>query len=483
MNRFAKNCKKLLIKISILIFIYLIISTKFSFAQEKIELKNANELSGKVIDGQDVREATGSVEFVQGNVKVYCNSATQFINTNRVELRGNVKIYQDTLTLLTSKATYFGDDKRAVCEGGVTLQDPNATLRANNGIYFFNETKAVFTGDVIIVNPQYKITAEQITYLRNTEDSFAKGSVIVTTDSAVIKAESIDFYKSQGKTFAKGNVSIESDSTVITSDTATNYSAEKKSVASGNVKIVSLNNNTVIHGNKLENFEKENYTIIKDSVKLVQIEESGDSVFIYSNIMEAFRSKPEKYSAAGNVNIIRNDFLSKCGLGIYYKDSETVSLSVEPIVWQKNMQMTGDSIYAELPNNKLQSIFVKKLTELQNSVNSFVISENEDEYFKDRYDQISGSDITMKFVDDKINLIEVRNNSRSIYFVYEDNKANGINNIEGEDINIYFDENKKVEKIKVETDPKGEYVPESLLNTAGLTLPGFNLRTDKPVRR
>ena len=69
-------------------------------AQEKVELKNAEELTGKVIDGQNVREAKGNVEFIQGNVKVFCNSATQYIEANRIELRGNVRIYQDTLTLL-----------------------------------------------------------------------------------------------------------------------------------------------------------------------------------------------------------------------------------------------------------------------------------------------------------------------------------------------------------------------------------------------
>mgnify|MGYP003446532708 CR=1 FL=1 len=336
---------------------------------------------------------------------------------------------------------------------------------------------------VIIINDQYRITAGEITYLRNTEDSFAKGNVIVTTDSAIIKADGIDFFKSQGKTFAYGNVNINSDSTVITSDTATNYSIEKKSIASGNVKIESLNNRTIIYGDKLENYEKENYTIVKDSARLIQNEDNGDTVFIYCDTMEAFRSKPEKYIARGSVSLIRDDFLSKCGLGIYFKDNETVSLSKDPIVWQKNIQMTGDSIYAELPNNKLQSIFVKKLSAMQNSITSFVISENEDLYFKDRYDQISGDDITLKFKDDKINLIEVFENSRSIYFVYEDEKANGLNNIEGKNINIYFDENKKVEKIKVDTDPKGEYYPETLLNTASLTLPGFNLREDKPVKK
>lgn len=454
----------------------------FAFAQDKVELKNADELTGKVIDGQNVREANGNVEFAQGNVKVYCNSATQYIDANRVELRGNVKIYQDTLTLLTSKAVYFGDDKRAVCEGGVTLKDPNATLRANNGIYFFNDTKAVFRGDVIIVNPQYRITSDELTYLRNTEDSFARGNVTVNTDSAEIKANNIDFFRRQGKTFGYGNVSIKSDSTVIYSDTATNYSAEKKSVASGNVKIETIDKSIVITGRSMENYERENYTILKDSVKLMRTEDGKDTVFIYCHIMEAFRNKPEYYVTDGNVRFIRNDFYSRCGRGIYYRDKESVSLTSEPVVWQENLQMTGDSIYAELPENKLQSVFVRKIRELKNSVNSFVVSGNKDEYFRDRYDQISGDDITLSFKDNKINFIDVRKNSRSIYFVYDNNKANGINNIEGENMYIYFGEDEIVEKIKVESNPKGEYVPENMLGTANLTLPGFNIRKDKPVR-
>ncbi|MEO6695540.1 MAG: OstA-like protein [Ignavibacteria bacterium] len=492
MNNFCKSFHSCLTKSNnilcifakcIKIFSFLFLISQCAEAQEKIELKNADQLSGKVIDGQNVREATGNVEFVQGNVKVFCNSATQFIEANRVELRGNVRIYQDTLSLLTPKATYFGDDKRAVCESGVTLKDPNATLRADNGVYFFNEAKAIFKGDVIIVNPQYRITSNEITYFRNNEDSFARGNVIVTTDSATIKADNIDFFKRQGKTYALGNVRIESDSTVITSDTATNFSSEKKSLANGNVRIVSLNNNTVISGRVLENYEKENYTIIKDNAKLVQAEDGKDSLYIFCDTMQAFRVKPEYYTASGNVEIIRDNFLSKCGLGVYYKNRETVSLSLNPVVWQDRLQVTGDSIYAELPGNKLQTIFVKKLLTVPNSKTSFVISSNEDEYFKDRFDQISGKDITLNLVNDKINLINVEGGSNSIYFVYEEDEANGLNNIEGEELQIFFDGDEKVSRIKVTTDPKGEYVPEALLNTVNLILPGFGLREDKPLKR
>lgn len=466
--------------------------TNVCFSQDKIELKNANELSGKVIDGQNVREANGNVEFVQGNVRVFCNSATQYTDANRVELRGNVRIIQDTLTLLTSKATYFGDDKRAICEGGVTLKDPNATLRADNGVYTFSDSKAIFKGDVIIINPEYRITSNELTYLRNTEDSFAKGNVIVTTDSAVIKADNIDFFKRAGKTYAVGNVNIESDSTVITSDTATNFSNEKKSIASGNVRINSLNNSTNIYGNYLENYESTNYTLLIGDAMLVQIDKSNDgdtlsstdTLNIYCDTMEAFRSEPEKYIAKGKVEVIRGEFLSKCGLGIYYKDIETISLDKQPIIWQDNIQMTGDSIYAELPGKKLQTIYVRKKDSVEVQNVSFIIAQNKDEFFSDRYDQMSGDDITIRFEDDNINNIEVRKNSNSLYFLFDESgKANGINKVEGTDLTVYFGEDEKVEKIKVEGDPVGEYSPEQLLGSAGLTLPGFNLREDKPSKR
>lgn len=456
------------------------------YSQEKVELKFAKELTGKIIDGQEVREANGNVEFVQGNVKVYCNSATQYITSNRVELRGNVKLYQDTLSLFTSNANYFGDDKKAVCEGGVTLKDPNAILRADNGIYSFSDSKALFKGNVIIINPDYRITANEITYFRNNENSFAKGNVIVTTDSAVISADNIDFFRQQGKSFAYGKVKIESDSTIIHSDTATNFSNDKISVASGNVKLISLNNNAVISGNALENYEKDNFTIVKGNAKFKQIENNKDTIRIYSDTMKAFRNKPEYYVALSNTEIIRNNFLSKCQTGIYYRDSSKVSLSGNPIIWQDRIQMTGDSVYADFPGKKLQTIFVKKTDRLSDSKTSFVISGISDSINASgdsRYDQISGNDVTLKFQNEKINLIEVFKNSRSFYFLFDNGKPDGINKAEGEFIKVYFGDDEKVNRIKVEENPKGEYIPENLLNTIPLTLPGFNLRKDKPVTR
>lgn len=489
---------KLIIKTKLNIFCLLLLvifSSAFSnilLSQDKIELKYSDKLTGKTENGQTVREASGNVHFVQGNVDVYCNTAYQYLEDNKVILIGNVRIFQDTLSLFTPKATYYGNEKRANCEGGVTLKDPNATLRATRGVYYFNEAKAIFDNDVTIVNPTYKISSDHLTYMRNTEDSFAKGNVIVVKDSTIIRAENIDFYKRQGKTYATEKVNIEQDSSIIYCDTLTDFSNEKKSVASGNVRLNNMKNNANVYGNYLENYENTKYTIIKGNAKLVQIEKEKekdiyDTLFIYSNIMESYRMLPEHYIATDSVNVIRDKFYSKSGYAVYSKtfdkDVDKMSFYINPIVWNDNVQMTGDTIFADLKEKKLQTIYAKKIEGLKGSEFSFMLVENKDTVFADRFDQMTGNDIIIHFLNDKINYIEVIRNANSLYFMYDNNKANGVNISEGTNIIITFDNEQKVDKVRIDKKPKGQYVPEVKISTVSLQLPGFNVRKDKPVRR
>ncbi|MCE1165193.1 MAG: hypothetical protein LWX07_07310 [Bacteroidetes bacterium] len=469
------------------ILLALFIFTSAVYSQDKIELKKSDKLTGKIIEGKSVREATGNVHFVQGNVDVYCDDAVQYIDGNWVELRGNVRLYQDTLSLFTSKATYYGNDKKAICDGNVTLKDPNATLRANHGLYYFNEAKAIFTGDVIIINPAYRITSDELTYMRNTEDSYARGNVVVNSDSAVIKAENIDFLKRAGKTFAYKNVSVEKDSSIIYSDTLTDLSFEKKSIAVSNVKMVNLRNNLVVTGNYAENYSAAKYAFVRDNAKLTQIENDKDTLFIYSKLLETFRTPPEKYIAKENVEIIRGNFLAKSDTAVFsrtnQKDYDIISLFPKPIVWQDNLQLTADSVYAELFNRKLKTVFAKKLEGFPGTKKSFLLVTNRDTTFKDRFDQITGNDIKIIFENDSIKAVEVYKSSQSIYFTYDNAKANGVNLVNGENMYISFDENQKVSKIRIEKFPKGQYVPEVKMSTVLLTLPGFILRSDKPTKR
>jgi hypothetical protein len=112
-----------------------------------------------------------------------------------------------------------------------------------------------------------------------------------------------------------------------------------------------------------------------------------------------------------------------------------------------------------------------------------MIIQNKDSVFSDRFDQVTGKDINIYFLNDKVNYIEVIKNANSIYFMYEDKKGNGVNISEGMNMIITFDSDQKVDKVRIDKKPKGQYVPEPKMSTVTLTLPGFNLRKDKPVRR
>ncbi|HCA43590.1 MAG TPA: hypothetical protein DEP28_10105, partial [Bacteroidetes bacterium] len=283
---------------------------------------------------------------------------------------------------------------------------------------------------------------------------------------------------------AYSNAQIDSDSTIINADTLKNFSFEKKSNASGNVRIKNLSNNVLLTGNYAENFELTNYSNISGNAILIQVENTIDTLFIYSDKMEAFRNEPEYYKATGNVEIIRNDFLSKSGYAYYFRENETVALQDKPVLWQNNSQMTGDSIYAELPGKVLQKIVVNKIPNLTNSLESFLISQSDSINFKERYNQIAGNKIEILFENEKLKNVKVFNNSKSIYFVFDDSgKANGVNRVTGENMNVIFDENEKVIKIIVDKDPVGLYASENNISEITLQLEGFLLREDKPVKK
>ena len=456
------------------------------FAQEKIELKKADKLTGKTENNETIREASGNVNFVQGNIIVYCNSAIQYVEANRVELRGNVRIYQDTVSLFTEKATYFGNDQKAICENGVTLKDPNATLRADYGIYTFSDYQAHFKGNVIIVNPQYRITSKELVYYRNTENSFCNGNVVVVTDSMVIKSEFLDYYKREGRTFARQTVSIERDSGVIYSDTLTNFALERKSIANGNVKLQSYKDNMIASGDYLENYQNILYSFIRGNAQLIKPEKNSDTLFIFSNVLESYRDTPQHYIAIDSVNILKGTFLAKSGKATFYVNQsdtlkDVVVLITNPIVWQDNMQMTADSIYAELKNKKIDKVFARKLNALPNTIFSFLLVQNGDtSFFKDRFDQIKGNHITILFNENKIEKVLVDSNSNGIYYAWDENKANGINIMQGQNMVINFDTAQKVAKVRIDIDPVGEYIPENLMSTVERFLPGFIVRRDKP---
>jgi lipopolysaccharide export system protein LptA len=399
-----------------------LIGVAFAFAQQSdiIVLQNADVFSGKQLpSGESVRELTGNVRFKQGNVRVWCDKAIQFLDRNEIELIGSVKIIRDTVILTSNRGRYYGNQHKADGEGNVKLKTPNVTLFADVGTYYIDEKKAFFQRNVRIVDSATTIFSQQLTY----------------------------------------------------------FEKERKSIALLNVKIVNSSNNVTMFGNYLEHFDSTDYSKMTEDPRLMQIDttEKGeiDTLAVKSLVMESYDDSAKKLIATDSVVIVRGGLAARCGLVYYYTKEERIELYQKPIVWYDENQVTGDTVFLTLEKNRLKTASV--LTR------AFVLSQS-DSLFPMRYNQLTGRTITLTFNNNKLQQTYVERNAVSLYFLYDDREPNGANKTSGDFILMKFN-NGKPNTIHVSQGIEGSYYPENVIkrDESQYNLDGFRLYGDRPT--
>lgn len=390
-----------------------------SAQQEQVILENANIFSGKRLEtGEDVRQLEGNVKFRQGDVRVWCDKAIQYMKSNEIELQGNVKIVRDTLTLTARKGRYFGNTKIAACEGNVKLQSKNIFIFSEMGTYFTEQKRAEFQKNVRVVD----------------------------------------------------------SSTVIYSDRLTYYEKDRKSVGISNVRIVNPSENITMFGDYLEHYDSTKYSKMMQNPRLLQLDTSAsgeiDTLVVKSLVMESFDGSSKRLLATDSVIIVRGELSARCGFLRYNRAKNEIELFTDPIVWYNENQVTGDTILLYLEKNRLQKALIKS--------RAFVLSES-DSMFSNRYNQLSGRMIELFFKNNKLQKTNVERNATSMYFLYDDREPNGANKISGDYITMTFDDGKP-NTIYVRRGIEGQYFPENVVqqDVKKYNLDGFSLRNNRP---
>jgi lipopolysaccharide export system protein LptA len=441
------------------------------FAQQQYITITGEKFVNMEVNGEMVRDVYTNVVLTQGNVKITCDHATQYISRNEAELDGHVVATQDTLTITTSHGYYYGNERKAQSNVGVTLYDKKVTLTADTGVYFFDLDKAIFRNRVKLVDTSSTLTSKQLTY-----------------------------FKEQGKSIAVGNVKIVETKNIIYSDTLVHFRDTRISIADSHVKISSESNTSIIYGNHLEDYPDRFYTLVTKNPLFIQIDSSYvlkkdttaagvnkdttkvlqlDTLVIKSLKMEAFRDTVNIFKAEDSVKIVRGNFSSKNDYTQYFRSKGKIitykinQQTNQPVIWYENSQLTGDSVAIILVNNKIDQLEVYK--------SSFILSQNEK--YKDRFDQISGNKLIIHFDDMGIRETDVFGGVHSIYYLYDNNEPNGLSKSSSEHSKILFVD-KKVDEVKLYSSPTSEFYPENKVegNELSYTLPGYVLYTDRPVK-
>jgi lipopolysaccharide export system protein LptA len=413
-----------------LTYLFLTILLVFVFRslaqQSKIDLRRADSLEVKTLNGEEVRELIGNVHFVQfptsgGLVKVWCDRALRYMEQNKIELFGNVKVVRDSVTIRSKEGVYYGDQRLMEGRKGVELERGKTLLTAVNAKYFIDEKRSLFWDNVVLVDTASVITCSTMNY----------------------------------------------------------YETEARSVATGGVHMFENANAVNIYGDSLIHLEQQHFSLVMKQPRLVKIDTSADGIIdtmvVESRIMQSFQDTADRFVAIDSVRMVKSDMSSRCGKATYFVHKDIIALQTHPIIWNGENQITGDSIRILMEDKKLRNLWVK---------NRAMAISRVDTSLPNRFNQLTGRELTMYFRADKLEQVDVQKNATSLYYLFDNKEPNGVNKSSGDRILIDFigDE---VDRIKVIRGVQGQYFPEKMIfnRESEYNLDGFRLYENRPKRQ
>jgi hypothetical protein len=157
------------------------------------------------------------------------------------------------------------------------------------------------------------------------------------------------------------------------------------------------------------------------------------------------------FRAYHNVRFFMNDMQGRADSMVYFYDDSLIYLYSDPVLWSEDNQLSGDTVAVWMKNSKADSMWVGN--------HGFLVSQEDTVGFN----QIKGTELRAKFLDNQIHWLHVIGSSESIYFVKDDKDSlqttyQGMNESKSQEMKIFFEEN-EVQKILFLKQPEGIFHP------------------------
>lgn len=443
------------------------------------------------------------VQFEHQGADLWCDIAIFYSQENRLKAIGNVRLQQgDSIEMNSSYMSYNGDSKLAKAWEKVDLTDGQMTLTTDTlyfnrekqesfynsggkvvdsvnvltskiGTYFTELKKVQFRNDVHIDNPEYIIDSEQLDYYRISKNAYMYGPSTITGEEYKIYCER-GFYDTKiEQGYGIKNTRIDYDNKIIVGDSLYFDKTSEFASATNNIQITDTINNGVIRAHYAEVFKaKDSVFATKRAVSINVVEQ--DSLYMHGDTLMV-TGKPEAriLRAFRNAKFYKTDLSGKCDSIHSAENTGITQLIKNPILWNVDNQITGDSIHliSDLETNKLDSLKVLE--------NAFIISL--DTISKTGYNQAKGKDLYGKFIENELKIIDLIRNTEVIYYMYnDDQELIGIDKTICSKIRLLM-ANNDIEDITFFVNPDGDIFPDTDLPVESRKLKGFIWRGDERI--
>ncbi len=465
--------------------------------------KNEAQFPGASIFSKDDKQ----VQFEHQGADLWCDIAIYYQKENRLRALGNVRLQQgDSLEMTSGKINYDGETKLAKAFESVLLEtdqksskvtlrtdtlyldrekqeayynsfgtivDSTNTLTSEIGRYFMELDKYQFLDSVHIDNPQYIVDSEQLDYYTTSKNAYMYGPSTITGETYKIYCER-GFYDTKIESgYGIKNTRIDYNNRIIEGDSVYFDKATEFASATNNIIVTDTVNNGIIRAHYAEVFKaKDSVFATKRAVSISLVEQ--DSLYMHGDTL-MITGKPENriLRAFRNAKFYKTDLSGKCDSIHSSEKTGITQLIRNPVLWNGDNQMTGDSIHL------ISNLETEKLDSLKVLENAFIISL--DSISMTGYNQAKGKDLFGKFVDNELKYIDLVKNTEVIYYMYnDDEELIGIDKTICSKINIVM-ANNDVEDLTFFIEPDGDIFPETELPVESRKLKGFIWRGDERI--
>lgn len=172
-------------------------------------------------------------------------------------------------------------------------------------------------------------------------------------------------------------------------------------------------------------------------------------------------TKTRIVQAFHHVKIFKSDLQAKADSAFYSYADSTIRCYINPMIWTQGSQLSADTIYLQLKNNKLDNMLLE--------TNGLIVNTEND---STRFNQIKGKTLTGIFKENQLEVMYVDGNAESIYYTVEDSVYTGMNRSVSSRMKVLF-EDKQLKDVYFIGKPEMTYYPIEKAPKEAEILEGF----------
>jgi lipopolysaccharide export system protein LptA len=445
----------------------------------KVILEHADILKLASENGANVQVLMGNAILRQDSTYFYCDTA-RLDENNNLRARGKVHIsYSDSVHLYGDFLTYSGNTRIAVLDSNVKMIDKRATLYTDHLEYDRNQAMAyyftggrivdednvltsmsgryytqtydfLFTDSVVVVNPDYTMYSDTLRYNTDSEIVHIQSPTNIYGKDDHIYSEKGWYDTRANQAELSKNNRIAHLEQILKGDWIYYDGAKEYGKAIGNVWVKDTAQNIILQGGISEFYRSEKYSYITDSACAILVD-TYDSLYMHADsfILVLDSADDARFLFAYNhMKFFRDDLQGMCDSLVFRVQDSVIALLNNPVLWSDENQITSDSIWMYVTDNRIDSMVMFNL--------AFIISKDSTETFN----QIKGRQMRAYFRENQLYKIMVIGNAETIYYVREEDRdLVGINRSVSSNMMIML-ENRKLKQIYYLNKPEAVLYPE-----------------------